>query len=89
MAEPRFNLEDLDAVLQEMGAGRGYNPDDPTAYLWARRVGTDLVIGSFAPESGAMTIRQDQAVAIAVQLRYEPYEVVRRLMDRGGENLDP
>ena len=88
-AEPRCAIEKLVHVLRDMGCVQEASKVDANRLGWVNpslaRPG--LHVGVFTVENGSFSIRQDHVVAIALGLRLDPDEVLRRLKRSGGELL--
>jgi hypothetical protein len=88
-AEPRYAIEKLVHVLREMGCDQETSKVDPNRLGWINpSLGQPgLHVGVFTVENGRFSIRQDHVVAIALSLRLDPDEVIRKLKRSGGELL--
>lgn len=88
-----FALEKLDQVLRAMGCEAELSKLDGLTMAWSnpRVVKRREVppIATYRPDRGQLSIRQDHVVAVAIGLRLDPDEVVRRLKAIGGELLEP
>jgi hypothetical protein len=88
-AQPRYKLEVVSRVLNELGCTGG---KQGAAWRWKSASGSrhgHVAYFSYVPDRGCSWILQDDLVTGALRLEKDPDEVVTRVKRGGGEFLDP
>ena len=90
--EPRYALEQFDAVLQELGCVAETSAIDHLTRAWLNPASVTAgvpAIAAFRTDAGELAIGLSSVESISRLLGLDPHEVLRRLANRGGELLDP